>query len=320
MLGFELRAAFLNFAPSFTAPSTSHHLLITGEMSTVGTLPQTIKTGLTDMLGIKHPVMLAGMNAVAHADLVAAVTNAGGIGTIGGLMLSPKALKSEIDEAKALIADKENPRFGVDLAIPQIGGNARKTNHDYTHGHLPELIDIIIEEKASLFVCAVGVPPRWAVDKLHAAGIPIMNMIGHPKHVDKALGAGVDIICAQGSEGGGHTGDIATTVLIPSVIDKCKGRISPLTGKQVRARQVGGRAGKRVDGRAGSRTCSRTVGQRFVPFRFINRLTIIPSTCGFSRALSHPSPLLPSLPPSLPPSLLPSFPRPGPRRRRRWLL
>ena len=67
-----------------------------------------------------------------------------------------------------------------------------------------------------------------------------MNMIGHPKHVDKALQAGVDIICAQGSEGGGHTGDIATTVLIPQVVDLCKGRISPLTGEQVLVVAAGG--------------------------------------------------------------------------------
>ena len=54
----------------------------------------------------------------------------------------------QIDEAKELMTEKENPRFGVDLAIPQLGGSARKTNHDYSHGKLPELIDIIIAEKA----------------------------------------------------------------------------------------------------------------------------------------------------------------------------
>ena len=48
--------------------------------------------------------------------------------------------------------------------------------YDYTKGQLPDLIDVIIEEKAKLFVCAVGVPPKWAVDKLHAAGIPVMNV------------------------------------------------------------------------------------------------------------------------------------------------
>ena len=198
-----------------------------------------LSTPLTQLLGIEHPIMLAGMNAVAHADLVAAVTNAGGIGTIGGLLLSPKALKKEIDEAKALFKPGKD-KFGVDLAIPQIGNGARKTNHDYTHGQLPNLIDVIIEEKASLFVCAIGVPPRWAVDKLHAAGIPVMNMIGHPKHVKKALDAGVDIICAQGSEAGGHTGDIATTVLIPQCVDACRGKMSPLTGEQVVVVAAGG--------------------------------------------------------------------------------
>eukprot|EP00939_MAST-03C_sp_MAST-3C-sp1_P001760 g1760.t1 len=166
---------------------------------------ETFRTPITELFGIKHPVILAGMNAVAHARLVAAVSNAGGLGVIGGLTFTPKMLQKQIDEVKENLVDKENPKFGVDLAIPQVGGNARKTNYDYTHGHLPELIDIIIKEKASLFVCAVGVPPRWAIDKLHAAGIPVMNMIGAPRHVDKALAAGVDIICAQGTEGGGHT-------------------------------------------------------------------------------------------------------------------
>jgi len=67
--------------------------------------------------------------------------------------------------------------------------------------------DIICESGAKVFVSAVGVPPRWAVDKLHAKGIYVMNMVGAPKHVDKALEAGVDLICAQGGEGGGHTGN-----------------------------------------------------------------------------------------------------------------
>lgn len=66
--------------------------------------------------------------------------------------------------------------FGVDLLLPQVGGSARKTNYDYTKGNLNELIDIIIEEKAKLFVCAVGVPPKEVVDKLHKHGILVMNV------------------------------------------------------------------------------------------------------------------------------------------------
>ena len=122
---------------------------------------------------------------VSHSELAAAVTNGGGHGVIGGLTMSPDQLTSQIKDIKANLVDKSG-NFGVDLAIPQVGGNARKTNHDYTHGHLPELIDVIIEEQATLFVCAVGVPPRWVVDKLHAGGVLIGNMIGHPQHVEKA--------------------------------------------------------------------------------------------------------------------------------------
>lgn len=107
-------------------------------------------------------------------------------------------------QLKALKQDLKDPNlpFGVDLALPQVGGSARKTNYDYTHGTLPQLIDVIIKSGAKLFVSAVGVPPKWAIDKLHEAGIPVMNMVGAPKHAKKAIEAGVDIICAQGTEGG----------------------------------------------------------------------------------------------------------------------
>lgn len=67
-----------------------------------------------------------------------------------------------------------------------------------------------------------------------------MNMIGHPKHVKKCLDLGVDIICAQGGEGGGHTGDVPTTILIPAVVDLCKGYKSPMTGQPVQVIAAGG--------------------------------------------------------------------------------
>mmetsp|Transcript_46402 Transcript_46402/g.92064 ORF Transcript_46402/g.92064 Transcript_46402/m.92064 type:complete len:354 (-) Transcript_46402:107-1168(-) len=188
-------------------------------------MQQGISTPLTDLLKIRHPVMLAGMNGVSHSDLAAAVTNAGGIGSIGGLMMSPKALTQEIAWLKGALQDKSAP-FGVDLAIPQVGGNARKTNHDYTHGHLPELIDIIVAEKAKIFICAVGVPPQWAVEKLHAGGVVVANMVGSVRNTEKALEAGVDIVIAQGTEGGGHTGDVGTLCLIPQVVDICRNKIN----------------------------------------------------------------------------------------------
>ncbi|KAK7049227.1 hypothetical protein VNI00_005828 [Paramarasmius palmivorus] len=201
--------------------------------------PQIFSTPLTKSFGINHPVMLAGMNVAAGPRLAAAVTNSGGIGVIGGVRQSPKFLQGSIEELKSHLEDKNAP-FGVDLLIPQVGGNARKTNTDYTDGQLPELLDVIIKGGAKLFVCAVGVPPKWAVDKLHEAGILVMNMIGHPKHVKKALDQGVDIICAQGGEGGGHTGDTPFSILIPAVVDLCKDKKSPLTGEPVFVVAAGG--------------------------------------------------------------------------------
>ncbi|KAI5283126.1 hypothetical protein KEM52_003510, partial [Ascosphaera acerosa] len=98
----------------------------------------------------------------------------------------------------------------------------------------------MIEEKTTLFVCAVGVPPKEVVERLHKAGILYMNMIGHPKHVKKCLALGADLICAQGGEGGGHTGHVPTSVLIPAVVKLVQGHTSPLTGKPVQVIAAGG--------------------------------------------------------------------------------
>ena len=170
--------------------------------------------------------MCAGMGGITGADLVAAVSNAGGIGTVGAINLDPQGLREVIADIKSQL--KPGPGlngtmpFGIDLALPQVGGNARATNHDYTNGNLNELVDIMAEEKVDLFVCAVGIPPQWAVDKLHAVGTKVMNMVGRVYHAEKALKLGVDIICAQGTEAGAHTGDVSTLVLTPQVADVCK--------------------------------------------------------------------------------------------------
>lgn len=204
-----------------------------------GPAGQTIRTPLTDLFGITHPIVLAGMNVAAGPSLAAAVTNAGGLGVIGGVGYTPKMLRKNIEELKAELKDPNAP-FGVDLLLPKVGGNARKTNTDYTGGKLHELVDIIIESKARLFISAVGVPPKEVVDKFHAAKIPVANIIGHPKHVPNALKAGCDVIIYQGGEGGGHTGDVPLSILGPRVVDLCRGHKSPLTGKPIITIAAGG--------------------------------------------------------------------------------
>lgn len=186
------------------------------------------------------------MARTSGGSLAAAVSSAGGLGVIGGLGYTPSQLQDIIDELKSAYlasnpsASAADVPFGVDLALPQVGGSARKTNHDYTHGHLDELIEVTIKNGARLFVSAVGVPPKHTIKRLHEAGILIMNMVGHPKHAKKAFEAGVDIVCAQGGEGGGHTGDIANSILIPSVVDVARGFKSPLTGKMAMVVAAGG--------------------------------------------------------------------------------
>ncbi|KAK4127886.1 2-nitropropane dioxygenase [Parathielavia appendiculata] len=177
-----------------------------------------ITTPLTTLLNIRHPILLAGMARTSTGRLAAAVSNAGGLGVIGGFMYTPSQLREVIAELKAHLLSPDMP-FGIDLALPQVGGSARKTNHDYTAGKLDELIDITIESGARLFVSAVGVPPKRVIERLHDAGLLVMNMVGHPRHAVKALDLGVDMVCAQGGEGGGHTGNVANSVLIPAVVD-----------------------------------------------------------------------------------------------------
>ncbi|KAK4694529.1 nitronate monooxygenase, partial [Lecanoromycetidae sp. Uapishka_2] len=158
------------------------------------------------------------MAHTSTAPLASAVSNAGGLGVIGGLGYTPRQLRDMIHELKASLSHPSLP-FGVDLALPAVGGTARKTNHDYTNGLLSELVDVIVEEKTTLFVSAVGVPPRGVIETLHAGGVVVMNMVGHPRHAEKAFEAGVDIVCAQGGEGGGHTGEISGNLLVPACVD-----------------------------------------------------------------------------------------------------
>ncbi|KAK1070995.1 hypothetical protein LTR74_003644 [Friedmanniomyces endolithicus] len=198
-----------------------------------------VTTELTKQLNIQHPIMLAGMGRTSGAPLAAAVTNAGGLGVIGGVGYTNQQLKEMISELKSLLNDPNAP-FGVDLLLPQVGAGARKTNIDYTKGDLDTLVETIIAGGAKVFVSAVGVAPKRIVDRLHQAGVLYMNMIGHPKHVHKACAVGADLICAQGGEAGGHTGDIAFSILIPACADICKQYTSPLTGKPVQLVAAGG--------------------------------------------------------------------------------
>ncbi|KAI9766754.1 MAG: hypothetical protein M1835_004268 [Candelina submexicana] len=201
--------------------------------------PPTLTTPLCPLLFIKHPILLAGMAHVSTAPLAAAVSNAGGLGCVGGLGYTPMQLTSLIQDLKSHLTSSTLP-FAVDLALPKVGEGARKTNHDYTNGKLDELVEVVVNEGAKLFVSAVGVPPRRVIERLHEGGVLVMNMVGHPKHAIKAFEVGVDVVCAQGGEGGGHTGDIPSSILLPAVVDVARKYKSRLTGGPAMVVAAGG--------------------------------------------------------------------------------
>lgn len=96
------------------------------ETNNNATTTEQIRTPITDLFKINHPIFLAGMNVAAGPKLAAAVTNAGGLGVLGGINYTPDMLRDQIEELKSHLTDKNAP-FGVDLLLPQVGGNARKT-------------------------------------------------------------------------------------------------------------------------------------------------------------------------------------------------
>src|ERR1700744_547934 len=164
-----------------------------------------LRTPLCDMLGIQYPIMLAGMGGVSYGELAAAVSEAGGFGTLGMAGGSPDEVKHEM---KVVRCRSDKP-FGVDLlaAVPE---------------SLERTADIIIEGGAKAFISGLGVPPPHLVKKFHDAGLKVMNVNGTVKHARSAEAGGLDAVVAQGTEAGGHTGRIAGIALIPQVVDAVK--------------------------------------------------------------------------------------------------
>lgn len=161
-----------------------------------------LRTPLTEKLGIKYPIIQAGMGGVAMADLVAAVSNAGGLGVIGAALLTPEALRDEIRKTKDL-TDKP---FGVDLLLAQGWPGQDK------------MIEVMFEEEVAVFASGLGNPAPYA-EEMHNHGMTIMAVVGTVRHAVKCKDGGTDVIIAQGTEGGGHTGRIATVALVPQVVD-----------------------------------------------------------------------------------------------------
>ncbi len=221
-----------------------------------------LRTALCDLLGIEYPVISAGMGPVgggsapaAVAELAAAVSNAGGLGVIGGAGFNPQRLREEIAKIRTM-TDKP---FGVDLLLPSnyMGGAAsgemprdprdlipKETreglkniaeslgvewlempavdqplaNRRVGAGMSDEQMEVVIEEKIPVFAAGLGNPGPW-VERLHANGTKVLSLVGNVKNAKRVAASGVDVVVAQGTEAGGHTGRVATFVLVPQTVD-----------------------------------------------------------------------------------------------------
>ena len=219
-----------------------------------------LSTRLSDILEVEYPICLAGMGGRwTPPELVAAVSEAGGLGVMGGTGMKVEELRGRIRRVREL-TDKP---FGVDLLLPVVtgsvdtsgGGGQPESQFDAVRRQYPrhaafvdtlieefgleradppepgetglalarKQVDMIMEEDVAVFAAALG-DPAWVVPMAREKGVKVMGLVGSVRNAHRQVAAGVDIIVAQGTEAGGHTGRIATMPLVPQVVDA----VSPL--------------------------------------------------------------------------------------------
>jgi len=226
-----------------------------------------LRTRLCDILDIEYPVILAGMGGVATAELVAAVSEAGGLGIVGAATMGP----DEIERQVRRIRDLTSKPFGVDILLPSgvaappasqraagEGGGTRampasprdllpapyrefieRAEHEFGlpaksdpndaigegirrvgfGGNFSKSqVDAILELKVPVFASGLGNPAPY-VEQFHGIGSRVIALVGNVKNARRVADGGTDVVVAQGTEAGGHTGRIGTMALLPQVID-----------------------------------------------------------------------------------------------------
>ncbi|GAA4062156.1 NAD(P)H-dependent flavin oxidoreductase [Nonomuraea soli] len=210
-----------------------------------------MRTRVTDMLGIELPIF-----AFSHCrDVVAAVSRAGGMGVLGALYFTPEELEMELKwiddhvDGKPYGVDVVMPASyaGADFApeelvgrlqgmipeghrafvddllaahnVPESSGEAGKVLLGWTDATARPQVEVALRHPIALLANALGPPPADVVELAHQHGVKVAALASTPRHAVKQVEVGVDIVVAQGTEAGGHTGEITTMVLIPQVVD-----------------------------------------------------------------------------------------------------
>ncbi|MEU7005927.1 nitronate monooxygenase [Streptomyces sp. NPDC046332] len=159
-----------------------------------------METALTKLTGIRHPIVQTGMGWVAGPRLVTATAEAGALGILASATMTVDELRAAVREVKS----RTDRPFGVNLRAD--AGDAR------------ERVRIIVDGGVRVASFALA-PSRELIAELKDAGVVVVPSIGARRHAEKVAAWGADAVIVQGGEGGGHTGDVATTVLLPQVVD-----------------------------------------------------------------------------------------------------
>lgn len=171
-----------------------------------------IRTALCALLGIEHPIIQAGMGPFAPASLAAAVSNAGGLGSLGTFGLDPIQLVRPADDLErqfASIRTLTDRPFAINFVVPYLDERADER---------VALFDLGLSIQPKVVSLALGDPGDW-VERAHGAGALVMHQVTTVDQAKRAAERGVDLIVAQGSEAGGYGGSVATIVLVPQVVD-----------------------------------------------------------------------------------------------------
>ncbi|MER5766876.1 NAD(P)H-dependent flavin oxidoreductase [Streptomyces sp. NPDC001985] len=159
-----------------------------------------METALTALTGVRHPVVQTGMGWVAGPRLVSAAANAGALGILASATMTTGELRSAVREVRS----RTPAPFGVNLRAD--AADAR------------ERVRIVVEEGVRVASFALA-PSRELIAELRDAGVVVIPSVGARRHAEKVAAWGADAVIVQGGEGGGHTGEVATTVLLPQVVD-----------------------------------------------------------------------------------------------------
>ncbi|NPC98630.1 nitronate monooxygenase family protein [Nocardioides sp. zg-DK7169] len=164
------------------------------------TTPQRLRTPLTELTGVDHPIVQTGMGWVAGPRLVSATANAGALGILASATMTYEELEKAIIEVK----ERTDKPFGVNLRAD--AGDAGKR------------VDLLIRHGVTVASFALA-PKQELIARLKEHDIVVMPSVGAARHAEKVASWGADAVMIQGGEGGGHTGPTPTTLLLPSVLD-----------------------------------------------------------------------------------------------------